>query len=193
MTISKHIPFIFKALTLFIALNVISIAIPSLSTQSAVYAQKKSTTKKTTAATKSTAKKSTAKKSTAKAKPIDKKTQLKNEQAATQRKRQQSQQQIQAINRNIKANLDSMLIIDHRISRQVASIDSMNRAIRELSTRIDTLNAQITRIKAELKDKKAGGTVQFDVLLGRGHRDACDNAYNTKRLKWLFSQVKNQR
>lgn len=41
--------------------------------------------------------------------------------------------------------------------------------------------------------KKAGGTVQFDVLLGRGHRDACDNAYNTKRLKWLFSQVKNQR
>ena len=38
--------------------------------------------------------------------------------------------------------------------------------------------------------EKAGGMVQFDVLLGQRHRDACDNAFTSKRLKWLFSQEK---
>ena len=36
---------------------------------------------------------------------------------------------------------------------------------------------------------KAGGKVQFDILLGQRHSDACDNAFTSKRLKWLFSQV----
>ena len=36
--------------------------------------------------------------------------------------------------------------------------------------------------------EKAGGMVQFDVLLGQRHRDACDNAFTSKRFKWLFSQ-----
>lgn len=36
--------------------------------------------------------------------------------------------------------------------------------------------------------QRAGGTVQFDVLLGQRHRDACDNAFTSKRLEWLFSQ-----
>lgn len=35
---------------------------------------------------------------------------------------------------------------------------------------------------------KAGGSVQFDVLAGQNHRAACDNAFSSKRLKWLFSQ-----
>lgn len=37
---------------------------------------------------------------------------------------------------------------------------------------------------------KAGGTVRFDVLPGQRHRDACDNAFTAKRLKWLFSLKK---
>ncbi len=84
----------------------------------------------------------------------DKKTQLKNEQAATQRKRQQSQQQITVINRNIKTNLDSVLILDNRIDSEQRRIDSLNREVRELNTKIDTLNAQIVRLKKELADKK---------------------------------------
>ena len=35
---------------------------------------------------------------------------------------------------------------------------------------------------------KAGGNVKFDVLFGQKHRNACDNAFSTTRIKWLFSQ-----
>ena len=85
---------------------------------------------------------------------IDKKTQLKNEQAATQKQRQQSQQQIAVINKNIKANLDSVLILNNRIGCQQYEIDSLNRAVKQMEIRIDTLNNQITRTKKELLDKK---------------------------------------
>ena len=39
--------------------------------------------------------------------------------------------------------------------------------------------------------RKAGGNVKFDVLFGQKHRNACDNAFSTKRIKWLFSQVRD--
>lgn len=38
---------------------------------------------------------------------------------------------------------------------------------------------------------RAGGLVKFDVLVGYRHREACDGAFTTKRLKWLFSQTKS--
>lgn len=112
------------------------------------------TTKKTTTAKKTT---TTTKKTTttkAAAKPVDKKAQLQKEQAATQKQRQQSQQQISVINKNIKANLDSVLILNNRIGRQQYQIDSLNRAVKAMEIRIDTLNNQITRTKKELLDKK---------------------------------------
>ena len=109
------------------------------------------TTKKATTTTKKTT--TTTTKKTA-AKPVDKKTQLKNEQVATQKKREQSQQQISVINKNIKANLDSVLILNNRIDRQQYQIDSLNRAVKAMEIRIDTLNNQITRTKKELIDKK---------------------------------------
>jgi multimeric flavodoxin WrbA len=28
-------------------------------------------------------------------------------------------------------------------------------------------------------------------LFGQKHRNACDNAFSTKRIKWLFSQVRD--
>ncbi len=108
------------------------------------YAQKKTTTAKKTTTTK--------KKTTVKT--VDKKTQLKNEQVAIQKKRKQSQQQIQTINRNIKANLDSVLILDNHIHRQQFQIDSLGRDVNLLNARIDTLNQQIDHLKKELIDKK---------------------------------------
>lgn len=123
----------------------------SMLPSSDVYAQSKktTTTKKSTTTTKKTT--TTAKKAVTTA---DKKAQLKNEQAATQKKRQQSQQQIAIINRNIKANLDSVIVLDNRIGRQKSVIDSLDREIKALNIKIDTLNAQITRLKKELVDKK---------------------------------------
>ena len=38
--------------------------------------------------------------------------------------------------------------------------------------------------------ERLGGKIDFSVLPGLGHREACDEAFTTKRLKWLFSQSK---
>ena len=38
--------------------------------------------------------------------------------------------------------------------------------------------------------QKAGGKVQFDILSGMNHPDACNKAFTPKRLKWLFEQKK---
>ncbi|MBR6656177.1 MAG: hypothetical protein IKL20_06205 [Alistipes sp.] len=35
--------------------------------------------------------------------------------------------------------------------------------------------------------KKLGGQINFSVLPGLGHREACEEAFTAKRLKWLFS------
>ena len=144
MSQKPHISFLIKVFLFFVAFNVSYITVQPVVAQKAKTTRAKVATKTTTSKTKN-------KKA---AKPVDKKTLLKNEQAATQRKRQQSQQQIQVINRNIKANLDSVLIIDHRISKQISSIDSLDRQIRQLNANIDTLNSQIKQIKKELLDKK---------------------------------------
>ena len=53
-----------------------------------------------------------------KQKPIDKKTQLRNEKAATQKARQQSQAQLVQLNKNVKASLDSVMVLGHQINRQ---------------------------------------------------------------------------
>lgn len=39
--------------------------------------------------------------------------------------------------------------------------------------------------------QKAGGNVRFDVLSGCDHHKACNKAFTTKRLKWLFEQKKS--
>ena len=38
--------------------------------------------------------------------------------------------------------------------------------------------------------ERLGGKIDFSVLPGLGHREACDEAFTTKRLKWLFSHSK---
>ena len=38
--------------------------------------------------------------------------------------------------------------------------------------------------------RKAGGSVQFDVLTGCDHPKACNKAFTAKRLKWLLSRRK---
>ena len=48
----------------------------------------------------------------------------------------------------------------------------------------DALNRFISEIN------EIGGKVKFDVLIGMKHGEACDNAFSSQRLKWLFSQEK---
>lgn len=85
---------------------------------------------------------------------VDKKTRLKKEAAAAQNKRKQSQQQAANLNRSIKANLDSVLILDNRIGRQQASIDSLNTEIVRLNKRVSTLQKELSQLEKELQIKK---------------------------------------
>lgn len=110
--------------------------------------QKKSTTtqKKATATKKTT---TTQKKAAPKTKA-----QLKKEQEATQKARKQSQARLAQLNKNVKASLDSVLVLDNQIGRQQQSIDSLNKEIRTLGARIDTLNAQLKKLQKDLEAKK---------------------------------------
>lgn len=114
-------------------------------------AQKRNTTTKRTTTSTS---KTTKKKTTSSATKVDKKTQLKNEQAATQKKRQQSQAQLAQLNKSVKSNLDSVLILDNQIGKHQASVDSLNKDIIHLDSTIDTLNVQLTKLQKDLEVKK---------------------------------------
>lgn len=107
-----------------------------------------------TTTTKTTQKKATKTTRQQTAKKVDKKTQLKNEKVATQKARQQSQVQLAQLNKNVKASLDSVLILDHQIGRQQHSIDSLNKDIVSLEATIDTLNVQLVKLQKDLEMKK---------------------------------------
>lgn len=85
---------------------------------------------------------------------VDKKTRLKKEAAAAQNKRKRSQQQAANLNRSIKANLDSVLILDNRIGKQQASIDSLNTEIVRLNKLVSTLQKELSQLEKELQIKK---------------------------------------
>lgn len=85
---------------------------------------------------------------------VDKKTRLKKEAAAAQNKRKQSQQRAANLNRSIKANLDSVLILDNRIGKQQASIDSLNTEIVRLNKLVSTLQKELSQLEKELQIKK---------------------------------------
>ena len=87
-------------------------------------------------------------------KPTDKKTQLRSEKAATQRARQQSQAQLAQLGKDVKASLDSVLVLDHQIGHQQLSIDSLNQDIVTLGSTIDTLNTQLSHLQRDLETKK---------------------------------------
>jgi septal ring factor EnvC (AmiA/AmiB activator) len=102
----------------------------------------------------STAKKTTTTKTSQKKKPAPTKAQLKKEQAETQAAKKQSQARLAKLNKDVKASLDSVLILDHQIGKQQQSIDSLNKEISSLDTTIDTLNAELGRLQRELEVKK---------------------------------------
>ena len=100
------------------------------------------------------AKKST--KTTQKAKPVkvDKKKQLQQQKAEAEKQRKLQQQKAQQLNKNIRTNLDSLLILDHQITRQGQSIDSLNGQIDKMQLRIDTLEAQLKLLQKQLEQRK---------------------------------------
>lgn len=110
------------------------------------------TTQKAAQKKKTTTKSSTQKK---KAKPVDKKTQLRQQAEAAAKARKLQQQKAAELNRNIRTNLDSVLILDNQIGRQKKSIDSLSHDINALTVQIDSLSANLERLQKELAEKKA--------------------------------------
>lgn len=112
---------------------------------------RRTSTRRTTTASKTTKKATTKKTATPK---VDKKTQLKNEQAATQKMRKQSQAQLAQLNKSVKSSLDSVLILDNQIGKHQNSIDSLNGDIVKLDSNIKTLNSELTKLQKDLDIKK---------------------------------------
>lgn len=118
-----------------------------------LYAQKRTTTtqkstkKQTTKKQTSTTKKQTAKKP-------DKKTQLRNEKAATVKARMEEQRRAAQLGKNIKQNLDSVMILDNQIDRQKSSIDSLGKQINVITDDISRLEAELDTLQRNLEMRK---------------------------------------
>ena len=97
---------------------------------------------------------STQKAKTTKTKKVDKKTQLRNEKAEAERKRKQEQQRAQQLTRTIKANLDSVFVINSQITTQKRSIDSLDTEIHVLQAHIDSLSLQLQQLEKELANRR---------------------------------------
>ena len=111
-----------------------------LSVSTPVAAQRR----KTATTQKSSAKKTTAKK-------VDKKTQLRNAKKEAERKRKLEQERAKQLAKNIKANLDSVLVINGKMNRQQRSIDSLSVEIKTLQANIDSMSAELSRLEAQLE------------------------------------------
>ena len=91
--------------------------------------------------------KTTAKKTT---KKVDKKTQLRNAKAEAERKRKLEQERAKQLARNIKANLDSVLVINGKMNVQKRSIDSLSSEI----SNIDSMSAELKHLEAQLEFRR---------------------------------------
>lgn len=98
-----------------------------------------------------TRKKTTTKQKTTK---VDQKTKLRNEKAAAEKARKLQQQKAAQLNKSIRQNLDSVLILDNQIGRQKKGIDSLSHEISTVAYQIDTLETRINRLKREIETRK---------------------------------------
>ncbi len=105
------------------------------------------TTKKTTQ------KKTTTTKTVSKNATTDK-VRLQKEKAEVEKKRKQAALKAAELNKSIKSNLDSVLILDNKIGKQKVSIDSLNTEVRSLNDTIDSLSNELKRLEKELDIKK---------------------------------------
>ncbi len=127
-----------------------------LSSVPSVAQQRRKSAGASTSRTAATKKKSqtTSTKKTQTTKKVDKKTQLRNEKAEAERKRKLEQQRAQQLSRNIKRNLDSVLVINGQITTQQRSIDSLGTEIHSLQVNIDSLSRQLKQLEEELAQRR---------------------------------------
>ena len=102
---------------------------------------------------KTTAKKQTTTKTISK-NAVKSKAQLQKEKAAIEKQRKEAARKAAELNKHIKSNLDSVLILDNKIGKQKVAIDSLNTEVKVLNDTIDSLSGELVRLKKELEIKK---------------------------------------
>ena len=83
------------------------------------------------------------------------KTELQTQQKQTAAARKKSQAQEKQLNRDIRAALDTALILENQIADQQHAIDSLNAQIDSLQTKIKDLEEQMALLQQQLAEKKA--------------------------------------
>ncbi len=107
-----------------------------------------------TAQTKKTTTKKVTTSKTISKKAVKTKEQLEKEKKELERQRKLAAQKAAELNKHIKSNLDSVLILDNKIGRQKAAIDSLNVEVNILNGTIDSLSNELVRLQKELALKK---------------------------------------
>lgn len=105
-------------------------------------------TKKTTTTKKQTTSKTISKNA------VKTKAQLQREKEALEKQRREAARKAAELNKHIKSNLDSVLILDNKIGKQKVAIDSLNTEVTVLTDTIDSLSGELTRLEKELGIKK---------------------------------------
>ena len=82
------------------------------------------------------------------------KARLQKEKAELERQHKLAAQKAAELNKSIKSNLDSVLILDNKIGRQKVAIDSLNTEVKALNDTIDSLNVELERLEKDLELKK---------------------------------------
>ena len=158
---------------------------------------KKATTTKTTTKAKTTSKSTSTAKKTTTAKQtvvLSEKAKLQKEQANTKKLRAQSQQREKNINRSIRSNLDSVVIINNEIHQQQLFIDSLNRTIKTVAHRIDTLYKEIEQLRQDLIDKKAKFTKSMQYLQrNRNPQEELMFIFSAKNLSQVLRRLRYAR
>lgn len=102
---------------------------------------------------KTTTKKATTSKTISK-KAVKTKEQLEKEKKELEKQRKLAAQRAAELNKHIKSNLDSVLILDNKIGRQKMAIDSLDGEVKVLNDTIDSLSSELVRLQKELALKK---------------------------------------
>ncbi len=163
---------------------------PNTTKKTATVAQtpkKTSQTAKKTATTKST---QNPKKKTTPQKPVTI-NQLKNQQSQNQKVIKEKKAETQQLNKSIKSNLDSVVILDRQITGHQNDINKLQGDIKSLNGKIDSLQTQLQRLTKDLEDRKVKYAKAVNAMQ-RSHnvQDKLMFIFSAKNLTQLYRRMR---
>lgn len=183
-----------KRLLLIVCCALISVTSFSQTRKKASTTNKAKTTTTTAKKTNTRKTKATSAKSSSKAatqqKPASIK-QLKNQQSQNQKVIKEKKAETQQINKSIKTNLDSVVILDRQITGHQNDITRLQGDIKSLNGRIDSLQTQLTRLNKDLEDRK-GKYAKAVAAMSRKHnvQDKLMFIFSAQNLTQMYRRMR---